>query len=86
MAVLNGSAIAGGLLYALCHDFRIMKQDKPYVCLSEINIGMSLPVGFASVVRNAIPSQAARLLCYGGRFGSDQCLKMGIIDNTYKDN
>ena len=53
MAVLNGSAIAGGLLLGFCHDFRTMKHDKAYVCLSEINLGMSIPTGMTSVIRNA---------------------------------
>ena len=39
MAVINGHAYAGGLILALAHDFRIMKQNSGVLCLSEINIG-----------------------------------------------
>jgi enoyl-CoA hydratase/carnithine racemase len=39
MAVINGHAYAGGLILALAHDYRIMKQNSGVLCLSEINIG-----------------------------------------------
>ena len=51
VCVMNGFTMAGGLLFALMHDFRIMKDEKNFVCLSEINIGFSLPPAFASMVK-----------------------------------
>ena len=49
---MNGMTIAGGLLFALMHDFRIMKDDgKAFVCLSEINIGVSLTPAFGAIVK-----------------------------------
>ncbi|CDW85901.1 enoyl-hydratase [Stylonychia lemnae] len=85
MSVYNGSAIAGGLLLSLTHDFRIMNENRTYVCLSEINLGITINAGFASIVKNSLTPQAAKLLTYGGRFNAQQCLKMGVIDNVYKD-
>ena len=51
VCIMNGLTIAGGLLFALMHDFRVMKEDKNFVCLSEINIGVSLTPAFASMVK-----------------------------------
>ena len=50
MAVINGHAFAGGLLFVLCHDFRIMtSNEKPKLCLSEINLGLALPPSYAAL-------------------------------------
>lgn len=55
MAVQNGMTIAGGLLFSLLFDFRTMKDDpKNFVCLSEINIGISLSPGLAAIVKNSL--------------------------------
>ena len=70
LCVMNGLTIAGGLLFALMHDFRIMKEDKNFVCLSEINIGLSLPPAFATMVKYQLDPQATRLLMFGGRFNA----------------
>ena len=54
LCVMNGMTIAGGLLFALMHDFRLMRDDgdKSFACLSEINVGLSLPPGFAGIVKH----------------------------------
>jgi Delta3-Delta2-enoyl-CoA isomerase len=42
LVAMNGHAYAGGLLFSLGFDFRIMKQEKARVCLYEIQIGLPL--------------------------------------------
>ena len=60
MAVQNGINIAGGLLFSLLFDFRTMKDDpKNFVCLSEINIGISLSPGLAAIVKNSLDPQTS---------------------------
>ena len=53
MCVMNGLTIAGGLLFALMCDFRVMQtlSDKNFVCLSEINIGISLTPALGAMVK-----------------------------------
>ena len=52
MAVLNGHAFAGGLLFALAHDFRIMTTNpRARLCLSEINLGLALPPSYAALTQ-----------------------------------
>ena len=45
MCVFNGTAIAGGYLFGLCHDFRIMK-DSADICLSELKLTLALPPAY----------------------------------------
>eukprot|EP00347_Sterkiella_histriomuscorum_P017419 403349446 len=85
MCVFNGSAIAGGLLLGLTHDFRILREEKAYICLSELNFGGTLTPGLASLLRNSVTPKVAKQLMFGGRFKSLQALKMDVVDNLFKD-
>ncbi|CDW82782.1 enoyl-hydratase isomerase [Stylonychia lemnae] len=85
LSVFNGPAIAGGLLLGLAHDFRIMKEDKTYVCLSEINLGFSVPSGLSQLIKNQVPPKSSKNLIYGGRFNSQQSLKLDVVDQLFKD-
>jgi len=49
MCVMNGKAVAGGFIFALCHDVRIM-QANATIELSEFNIGLPLPGSYSEVV------------------------------------
>ena len=51
LCAMNGTTIAGGLLFSLIHDFRTMKEEKSFVCLSEINIGLSLTPAFGAIIK-----------------------------------
>ena len=70
MCVFNGHAVAGGLILGLVHDFRIMREEKSFVCLSELNIGITLPPGYAAVVRRQLDPEMWRLLILGKRYKS----------------
>ena len=87
LCVMNGMTIAGGLLFALMHDFRIMRDEKTnFVCLSEINIGVSLTPAFGAIVKYQLDPQTTRLLMYGGRYNAQKSLQMRVVDDTYKAN
>ena len=43
MAIVSGHAFAGGMLLALAHDFRTMRSDKGFMCLSELNLDLPVP-------------------------------------------
>jgi len=55
MAVLNGHTYAGGLILALCHDFRIMAEGRRKICLSELRVGFPLPPAYNAFCAATLP-------------------------------
>lgn len=47
MAAINGHSFAGGMLFAIAHDFRIMREDYGFMCLSELNLDFPIPEGYS---------------------------------------
>ena len=55
VCVISGHAYAGGLIFALSHDFRIMKAGSGKLCLSEISVGKALGPAYANLVKHLMP-------------------------------
>lgn len=51
MCIFNGTAFAGGLIWGLCHDNRIMNAKVGSLCLSEMKLGLPLPPPYMLVSR-----------------------------------
>ena len=65
LAVVDGHAYAGGLLMALCHDYRIMRAHKANLCLSEIRIGATLSLVPSTICTEKVGRKVATKLSYG---------------------
>merc|ERR1711957_1088012 len=51
LCVFNGTSWAGGLIWGLCHDYRIMNEKSGSLCLSELKLGLALPLPYMLVSR-----------------------------------
>ena len=71
MAVVNGHCYAGGLMLAHSHDFRTMRSDYGYLCLSEINLNFPIPEALADLVKVTLPPNTVREMMYGGRYNAN---------------
>jgi enoyl-CoA hydratase/carnithine racemase len=56
IAAVNGHAFGAGFMFALCHDYRIMRQDRGYLCANEIQLGMVIPGPELSLFRHKLPA------------------------------
>ena len=83
MTVFNGNAIAGGYILGLCHDFRIMHETNGSICLSELKLGMSLPLPYMIVCRAKLDPVICTKLVYGITVLRPESLKDNLIDDTY---
>ncbi len=87
VAAMNGHAFAGGGMLAMAHDFRVMRRDRGYFCLPEVDLGLPLADGMAAVLGAKLPNDVFReLLLTGARIGGEQCLHYKIVDEVADGN
>jgi enoyl-CoA hydratase/carnithine racemase len=55
VACLNGHAFAGGCMFAMAHDFRVMRSDRGYICMNEVDIPGPLSPGMHALLNAKIP-------------------------------
>jgi enoyl-CoA hydratase/carnithine racemase len=81
VAAMNGHAFAGGGMLALAHDFRVMRADRGFFCLPEIDLKMPLTPGMTALIQARLPAQTAHeSIITGGRYGGAACEAAGIVD------
>ena len=87
VAAMNGHSFAGGGMLALAHDFRVMRQDRGYFCLPEVDLGMPLAPGMSALIRSRLTASTVReSILTGRRFAAGECLERGIVDATAAEN
>ncbi len=58
IAAVNGHAFGAGFMSALCHDVRLMREDRGFMCANELQIGMTVPRPEIALFRHKIPAPA----------------------------
>ena len=83
VAAINGHAFAAGAMLALAHDFRIMRADRGFVCLNEIDIHIPLAPGMAALVKSRLNGPTLRdMVLTGARIGGEEAHRRGIVDEA----
>lgn len=76
---VEGAAMAGGFGLACCGDYVIGEKAARYG-LSEVRIGLTASQIAPFVLRRLARRDANRLMLTGEPFGSDEALRIGLID------
>jgi len=85
VAGINGHAFAGGLFLALAADWRVMRQDRGFCCVPEIDLGIGLPPGTIALIAYVAGKRNAEYLALTGkRLTAQEALKIGAIDEAAK--
>ena len=83
VAALNGHAFAGGAMLSCAADARVMRSDRGYWCLPEVDLGLALTAPMFEVVTARLPAPAAAdAMLTGRRYGADEALRRGIVDHV----
>jgi Delta3-Delta2-enoyl-CoA isomerase len=81
VAAIGGHAFAAGAMLALAHDTRIMRVDRGWFCLPEVDLGMRFTDGFAALIAAKLSQPARhRLAVLGERVPAEAALALGAID------
>ena len=72
VAALQGHTYAAGAMLALAHDQRVMRADRGYFCLPEVDIGIPFTPGMTELIASRLPVPAAHeAIVLGRRYGGD---------------
>ncbi|HEY0807889.1 MAG TPA: enoyl-CoA hydratase-related protein, partial [Pseudonocardiaceae bacterium] len=81
VAALNGHTFAAGAMWALAHDLRIMRADRGFFCLPEVDIDLPFQRGMSDLIRSRLsPAVTHEAMTTGRRYGGEQALVAGIVD------
>lgn len=82
----NGHAIAGGCIFVLCGDYRIMAGGTARIGIPELLVGVPFPASVIEVIRFAVPPQHLQSLMYTGRTVlGEEAVRLGIVDEVADD-
>ena len=83
VAAMNGHAFGAGAQMALAHDYRIMRKDRGYFCMPEIDLGMPLHPGMTALIQARLPIQTAHeVIATGTRYSAELALEKSIVDRV----
>ena len=83
IAAMNGHAFGAGAQIALAHDYRIMRRDRGYFCMPEIDLGMPLHPGMTALIQARLPIQTAHeVIATGTRYSGEMALDRRIVDRV----
>ncbi len=81
VAAINGHAIAGGLILALCADWRIVADVPLQASLAEVKVGVTYPVAPLEVARGELAPAAARhLVLLGETLDAARAEALSVFD------
>ena len=82
VAALNGHAFAAGAVIALACDYRVMREDRGWICFSEVDVGVPIGEPMMKLVRAKLtPTTAREAILVGKRFDASEAIASGFADD-----
>ncbi len=83
VAAMNGHTFAAGAMLALSHDHQIMRADRGYFCLPEVDLGLPFTPGMSALLQARLPAVTAHeAMVTGRRYGGEEARTAGIVHQT----
>ena len=83
VAAIQGHCFAAGAMLALAHDFRVMRADRGFFCLPEVDIQIPFTVGMSALIQSRLEKQTAHeAMTTGRRYGGADAAAARIVDTT----
>ena len=81
VAAMNGHAFGAGAQIALAHDYRVMREDRGYFCMPEVDMRAPLHPGMTAIIQARLPRQVAHeIIVTGTRYGGARARERCIVD------
>ena len=83
VAAINGHAFGAGAMFAMAHDWRVMREDRGFICFPEADINIPFTPGMSALVACKLtPRAAVDAMTTARRFGAGDAVAAGLIDAT----
>ncbi|MEU4562591.1 enoyl-CoA hydratase-related protein [Actinoplanes sp. NPDC023936] len=83
VAALQGHTFAAGAMLSLAHDFRVMRADRGFWCLPEVDIEIPFSRGMSALIQARLtPQTAHEAMTTGRRYGGADAQAAGIVDRA----
>mgnify|MGYP003589168394 CR=1 FL=1 len=87
VCAVNGHAFGAGAMFAMAHDFRVMRRDRGFFCFPEVDINIPFTPGMAALIQAKIsPQTAVVAMTTGRRFGGVEAARVGLVDACVEEN
>jgi enoyl-CoA hydratase/carnithine racemase len=83
VAAVNGHAFAAGGMLALACDQRVMRADRGFFCLPEVDLGIPFSEGMSALIQAKLPVRTAQeAMLTGRRYGGGEAERAEIVDEA----
>ncbi|MCD7460892.1 hypothetical protein HAX54_044675 [Datura stramonium] len=74
-----------GFALALCHDYILMRKDRGFLYMSELDIGYPIPIWFSGFVKCRLgpPAVWRELMLKARKLTAEMGVQMGIVDSAH---
>lgn len=83
VAAVNGHAFGAGAQIAVAHDFQVMRADRGYYCMPEVDMKVPLHPAMTALLQARLPVRTVhRVIATGKRFGGAEAAELQIVDRA----
>jgi len=83
VCAVNGHAFGAGFMTAMCHDIRVMREDRGFMCANEIQLGMTIPSPELALFRHKMPRHVFhKTVQLAHRWAGPQALEAGLVESV----
>ncbi|XP_057436440.1 enoyl-CoA delta isomerase 1, peroxisomal [Lotus japonicus] len=85
IAAITGHASAAGYVFALAHDYVLMRSDRGFLYMSELDISRVIPGWFVALVEAKVASPASRrrIVMQAAKLTAKEALRLGVVDSAH---
>lgn len=87
VAACTGHTFAAGAMLSLAHDVRVMRADRGYWCLPEVDINIPFVPPMNALIVAKLPQPALHeAMVTGHRYGAAEAAQKGVVDEAVAED
>ena len=83
VCAVNGHGFGAGFMSALCHDVRIMREDRGFLCANELEIGLTVPIPEVALFKHKLSASAFhQTVLLAKRWTAREAVAAGFVESA----